>query len=248
VKKRYAPIRLRKLIEGVSVKMHHPSNGSFSPRPPLVHSDLKTPRAAAIAGILFSVLLIASLLLLRTAVPVGPREVGDWLKSELDAVSFALNLLPFAGVAFLWFLGVLRDRLGEAEDQFFATVFMGSGLLFLAMLFVATAAMSSLLHAHSTTSGAFAGSLAYAFARAFAYEILHVYAFKMAAVFTITTSTLAVKTQLAPRWIAYLGYGSALFLVIGGGFVDWAPLVFPSWVLLISAYILIDNLRRPRSN
>jgi len=43
--------------------------------------------------------------------------------------------LPFAGIAFLWFIGVLRDRLGELEDRFFATVFLGSGLLFLAMLF-----------------------------------------------------------------------------------------------------------------
>jgi hypothetical protein len=51
----------------------------------------------------------------------------------------ALYLVPFAGIAFLWFIGVLRDRLGELEDRFFATVFFGSGLLFLAMLFASAA-------------------------------------------------------------------------------------------------------------
>ena len=46
-----------------------------------------------------------------------------------------LYLVPFAGIAFLWFIGVVRDRIGEREDKFFATVFFGSGLLFVAMLF-----------------------------------------------------------------------------------------------------------------
>ena len=100
---------------------------------------LRAPRAAAIAGILFSVLLIASILLLRQAVPADPLEAGAWLQTRADTVALALNLVPFAGIAFLWFIGVLRDRLGEREDRFFATVFLGSGLLFLAMLFFSAA-------------------------------------------------------------------------------------------------------------
>ncbi len=54
-------------------------------------------------------------------------------------MAVSLNLVPFAGIAFLWFIGVLRDRIGEREDRFFATVFLGSGLLFVAMMFVAVA-------------------------------------------------------------------------------------------------------------
>ena len=53
-------------------------------------------------------------------------------------MTLALNIIPFAGIAFLWFMGVLRDRFGQQEDRFFATVFLGSGLLFLAMLFAAS--------------------------------------------------------------------------------------------------------------
>ena len=53
--------------------------------------------------------------------------------------------MPFAGVAFLWFIGVLRDRLAQLEDRFFATVFFGSGLLFLAMLFAAAAVIGAVV-------------------------------------------------------------------------------------------------------
>src|SRR4029077_3066931 len=106
----------------------------------LIRGRLKTPRAAALAGILFSVLLITGLLLFRLSVPADPLEAGAWLKTSSNRVGLALNLVRFAGIAFRWFIGVLRDRLGKLEDRFFATVFLGSGLLFLAMLFASAAA------------------------------------------------------------------------------------------------------------
>ena len=89
----------------------------------LIRERLKTPRAAAIAGILFSVLLITGLVLFRLSVRADPLEAGAWLKTNSNTVALALNLVPFAGIAFLWFIGVLRDRLGELEDRFFPPVF-----------------------------------------------------------------------------------------------------------------------------
>jgi hypothetical protein len=115
----------------------------------LIRARLKTPRAAAVAGVLFSVLLITGLLLLRLSVPADPLEAGAWLKINANTVALALNLVPFAGIAFLWFIGVLRDRLGELEDRFFATVFLGSGLLFLAMLFAAAAVAGGIILAYA---------------------------------------------------------------------------------------------------
>src|SRR6516162_684844 len=112
---------------------------------PLTRAHLKTPKAAAIAGILFSMLLILVFWLLRISVPDDPQEPGSWLRSQSSTVALAVNLVPFAGIAFLWFIGVLRDRLGEREDKFFATVFFGSGLLFLAMLFAAAAVAGALI-------------------------------------------------------------------------------------------------------
>src|SRR6476646_10211046 len=112
---------------------------------PLTRANLKTPKAAAIAGMVFSVLLVVVFWLLRTSIPAAPQETGSWLQSSSGSVALALNLMPFAGIAFLWFIGVLRDRLGQQEDQFFATVFLGSGLLFLAMLFTSAAIIGAIL-------------------------------------------------------------------------------------------------------
>jgi hypothetical protein len=111
----------------------------------LVHAGLKTPKAAAVAGIVFSLLMFAIFALLRPSIPDDPLESGAWLVSNTRAIAVALNLVPFAGVAFLWSVGVLRDRLDRQEDRFFATVFLGSALLFLSMLFVAAAVTGAVM-------------------------------------------------------------------------------------------------------
>lgn len=210
----------------------------------LIRGRLKTPRAAAIAGILFSVLLIAGLLLVRLSVPADPLEAGAWLKTSSNTIALGFNLVPFAGIAFLWFIGVLRDRLGELEDRFFATVFVGSGLLFLAMLFASAATGGGIILAYAAKPAELLGSPTFTFARAVTYEIMNLYAVKMAAVFMISTSTLAIRTGIIARWIAFLGYAFALFLLLSGRYVEWILMLFPLWVLLVSIYILIDNLRR----
>ena len=83
----------------------------------LIRAGLKTPRAAAIAGILFSVLLIAGLLLFRLSVRADPLEAGTWLKTSSNTIALALNLIPFAGIAFLWFIGVLRDPWEQVKTK-----------------------------------------------------------------------------------------------------------------------------------
>src|SRR4029077_18565500 len=144
-----------------------------------------------IAGIVFSVLLIAIFWLLRRAVPSDPLDSGAWIATESETVTLALNLVPFAGVAFLWFIGVLRDRLGQQEDRFFATVFLGSALLFLAMLFAAAAITGAIiLVASSADPNEVTSSATFRYARATGYIFMNVYAIKMAGVFMISTSTV----------------------------------------------------------
>ncbi|MEM5341398.1 hypothetical protein [Paraburkholderia azotifigens] len=188
-------------------------------------------------------LLITSLLLLRQSVPDRPSEAGDWLRERSGVVYIAVNLVPFAGIAFLWFVGVLRDRLGDREDRFLTTVFLGSGLLFLATLFVAAAFVGGIVAAYSVQSESLPGSATFTVARALAYETMNVYAVRMAAVFTIATSTLALRTGFVSRWIALVGYAAALALLFAGRRIDWIVLAFPVWVLLLSLHILLDNFR-----
>lgn len=205
---------------------------------------LTTPRAAAMAGILFSVLLITSLVIIRFYIPADPLDAGHWLAGDRTPIDLALLMVPFAGIAFLWFIGVIRDRLGEHEDRFFATVFLGSGLLFLALLFASAAMAGGILIAYGSTPGMSLNSESYAFARAVTYVILNTYAIKMAGVFMITTCTLFVRTKVTPRWMALLGYVLAIVLLVSISTVSWVFLVFPLWILLISVYILIENMRR----
>ena len=130
---------------------------------------LTTPRAAAVAGILFSVLLIICLVLIRISVPADPRDAGAWLAGSGTNVALALNLLPFSGVAFLWFIGVVRDRLGEYEDRLFSTVFLGSGLLFLAMLFTSAATAGGVITAFQTMPQQIIDTGLYGYGRATTY-------------------------------------------------------------------------------
>jgi hypothetical protein len=215
----------------------------MEPEVTLIRARLKAPRAGAIAGIVFSTLFIISLVLIRISVPADPQETGAWLSGGGKTVILALNLLPFAGIAFLWFVGVVRDRIGAYEDRFFATVFLGSGLLFLAMLFASSAVAGGIMMMYGENPGKLMQYGIYTFGRAVAYQIMNVYAVKMAGVFMITTCTLAIRTGILPRWMAFLGYGLALLLLLSSGYLSWAPLVFPLWVLLISVHILLANFK-----
>jgi hypothetical protein len=218
------------------------TEGPIGPAPLRAGSPLRTPRAAALAGIIFSVLLASALVLLRVSVPAHPAVPGAWLTDSRRraAVAVALNLVPFAGIAFLWFIGVLRDRIGEREDRFFATVFLGSGLLFVAMIFVSAAIAGSLI------AGASAGppnASTLALGRNLTATLVNVYAMRMAAVFTLTTVTIARRTEIVSRWLTVAGLVSALVLLVGIGISPWVELLFPAWILALSIDILAAGLR-----
>jgi hypothetical protein len=207
----------------------------------LIRRSLRTPRAAAIAGIIFSLLLITSQVLIRLSIPSDPLASPLEVVRHSKTVIIALNLLPFAGIAFLWFIAVLRDRLGELEDRFFATVFLGSGLLYVAMLFTAAAIAGALIGLLATDSGGLTTSSTYALGRQEIYRIMNIFSARMAGVFMISSSTIFAQTWILPRWIAFLGYALAVALLLAGGSVTWIIMIFPLWVALISACILIQN-------
>jgi hypothetical protein len=205
-------------------------------------SPLRTPRAAAVAGIIFSVLMITALVLLRISVPPHLSASGAWLtdSGKRAAVAVALNFVPFAGIAFLWFIGVVRSRIGEREDRFFATVFLGSGLLFVAMLFVAAAVSGGLI---AGVSSGLPDSSTLLLSRNITSSLLNVYSMRMAAVFTLTTVNIARRTQIVSRGLTLAGLVCALVLLVGIGISPWAELVFPAWILALSVEILVVGPR-----
>ncbi|MGW1781889.1 hypothetical protein ACWCQQ_22495 [Streptomyces sp. NPDC002143] len=196
-------------------------------------------------GIVFALLLAAAIVLIRVAVPEEPGNVANsWITdaSRRRTVQTALNLIPFAGIFFLWFMGAVRARIGEAEDQFFAMVFLGSGLLFVATLFGAAAAAGGLL-VTADVSGAGSRLQGWSFGRHVTYSLLTTYAMRMAAVFTFSTSTIGHRLGVLPRWLSLFGYLVALTLLLLTGSIAWSELVFPVWALVVSLYILVASFR-----
>jgi hypothetical protein len=209
---------------------------TLSPPTPIMAASaqlLRAPRAAGVAGIAFALLYSASVILLRGSL-VDPNLAQS---ARLGIVG--LYLAPFAGIAFLWFIAVIRARIGDQEDRFFATVFLGSGLLFVAMLFVGSAAVGSLV-----TGTKFQGlppplpeSVLYT--RALSYAILLVYASKVSGVFIMTASTIMLRLKTLPRLVALAGYLIALFSIFSVTYIGFTVFLFPIWAAVVSVFILI---------
>ncbi|MEU2243789.1 hypothetical protein ABZ572_30745 [Streptomyces sp. NPDC018338] len=194
------------------------------------HKRLATPWAAGVAGVVFAILTATAIVLVRIALPNGLHGAEATVDAgQRGAVRTALELIPFAGIAFLWFMGALREQVGEREDKFVSTVFLGSGLVFVATLFGAAAAAWSVLDE---------GGQGSSFGRDVAYALLTTYAMRMAAVFVITTSTIGHRFGVLPRPLTVVGYLAGLTLLVVGANVPWSELVFPAWVLVLSLNIL----------
>jgi hypothetical protein len=213
----------------------------------LTSRSLRTPRAAAIAGVVFALLLTVTLALVRLATPSDAGDVGALLADPTRErmIVLALHLVPFAGIAFLWFIGVVRDRIGQSEDRFFGTVFLGSGLLFVALLFVASAVTAAFLGDLAVRAGS--PKDVSGFGRRIGAVVLHTYAMRMAAVFTMSTATIGLRTGFIPRWLAFSGFGIALILLLAVDITPWLELAFPAWILLFSVDTLFRSLGKRRA-
>ena len=149
----------------------------------------------------------------------------------------SLYLLPFSGIMFLWFVAVIRDQIGEREDRFFATVFFGSGLLFVASLFVTAAVAGSLvvsvrylgLGPPTATEVDLFGP---------PYTLLFAISTRAAAVFLLSLGTIGLRSGAFPRWFALTGYLFGLILMIAVTMLDWVVLVLPACLAVVSVFIL----------
>ena len=201
--------------------------------------NLTTPRAAALAGVLFAVLFAAAIILLRTSLPEGAQPGSQWLDTGSGKIRLASEIMPFAGISFLWFIGVVRANLGRYEDKFFSTVTLGSGLLFLAMMFASSAVGAGLAGASHYLGSASAGSGVGVFGQMLLMKLSKTYALKMASVFMMSLATIWLRTGLMPRWLTIATYVMALALILGGESSLWLTLAFPLWVLIVSVLFLV---------
>lgn len=244
--------------EGTTISEDHQSTQDQQPRGsaeglPPVHRELlsfsaprlRAPRAAGVAGLVFAALLVLSEILIASP----PRSLSDaelmaWF-TEVQASNLTLvglYLVPFAGLAFLWFLAVVRARIGRHEDQFFGTAFLGTGLLFVALLFVGVAAAGSLVAGYrffGDVGGP--GADVIRAVRSMSFTLIYVYAARMAGAFVFICNTIALRTGIFSKWVAVIGYLVGLGLIFNFGFFESLTFVFPAWVAFLSVYILIHT-------
>ena len=199
-------------------------------------------RAAGVAGFLFAVLFTVSLLLLlgRQPADATPLELAAWIRDAEQRWFIGLQLIPFAGIAFLWFLATIRNRIGRREDQFLATVFIGSGLLFVAMMFVGGAAAAAPVTIASIARSTLDPEAAL-IGRGIAYALYFVYGVKMAAIFILVSSTIGLRSGALPRWFCLLGYPTAFVLLLVIFYSEVIVLVFPLWVTVTSLILIFER-------
>ena len=212
--------------------------------------ERRAPRSAGLAGIVFSLLFVGAVALAGARPPDGltETELVAWLEqtAKVPWTIAALYLLPFAGIAFLWFMGVVRDRVGVKEDRFLTTVFLGSGLLFVAMLWASAAAIATVLVGGRYDGAPPVSAANLESARELAYAFLFVLASRAAGVVMIVTSTIALQTETFPRWLIITGYVIALVMLLSVFALQWILLLFPAWVFVLSLFILNSELRSVR--
>ncbi len=204
--------------------------------------QLRAPWAASIAGILFAVLFTGALVLVRNSpfTAADDRELARLFAEGRDVwlLVGGLYLAPFAGIMFLWFVAVVRDQVGEREDRFFATVFFGSGLLFVALLFAAAAVASTVVVGYRYLGLEAPRADQVAFMRSLGYTLLFAFATRAAAVFLLSIATLGLRSRTFPRWFAWSGYLFGVVLLFVVTFWDWIILLLPAWVAAVSLFIL----------
>lgn len=225
---------------------HGPAKDRQTPMSSATQRGLTTPRAAGVAGIAFAVLFFVALALLAQVVGIAldTETVMENLSgSDSSAALIGLYMVPFAGIAFIWFIGVIRDRIGEREDRFFATVFLGSGLLFVAMLFAGAAVLGGLIAGNRFGIAAPTNVETVGFARSVGYSFVFVYSAKVSGVFMLASSTI-VRRSRWPHWTYLSGFLGGAVLLLSVSFFEPIVMILPAWVAAISCYILVTGGRQ----
>jgi hypothetical protein len=210
-----------------------------------VSRNVRSLEAAAIAGVVYAVLSAIGLTLLSQypSLSLDDEELTAWFDEGEHQTSLiiGLNLIAMSSVAFLWFVAVIRRRIGEREDRFFATVFLGSSLVYVsvwlggAVAFAAPAVAMTVLDAGSVSeaSASLAGGLGAGF--------LLVIAPRIQAVFVLTASSVILRARILSRWLSIVGYVIGIILFVAP--LVWRPmtLLFPMWVFFLSVAIFVNR-------
>jgi hypothetical protein len=207
-----------------------------------VRRAVRSIEAAAIAGIVFSAGFIVGLILLSRTPGSGASaaEIVAFYEDpgRIRPVIAGLQIIPIAAIGLLWFIAVVRRRIGDREDKLFSTVFLGGGLMYTAMVLVGSAAVAAPAVVTSMGDRPLEPDTALAL-RAFGISLYVVHASRLGSLFILSASTLGLRSGAFPRVISFVGYALGLSLILPLPIISPFRFVFPAWVGIISIFLLI---------
>ena len=218
---------------------------------PELNRNVRSVESAAVAGVAYSVLTVAALVLLRRYpdLDLTDEEITAWFEDggHQGELILGLNLAAVSSIAFLWFVAVVRRRLGDREDQFFATVFLGSAIVYVAVWLVGAALLAAPAVALSVEEAGSVSSETASLAGGFAAAVMLVVAPRIQAVFLFSSATLIRRTDRLPDWLAYLGYAAGVILFTVPLVSDPVGIGLPLWVFIVSVRMLVDRFAPQQS-
>lgn len=199
--------------------------------------------AAALAGLVHVTLfLLARGILLRIPDP-DDASLAAWYADPDNQRSLvlALNLVTIGAIAFLWFVAVIRRRVGLRENRFFGTVFVGVALLMAGLwvtgtLLLITPGFDAYTFATPQSTASVSGW------QAAGTAALTIVTPRFEAVFILSATTVGRLSDAFPRILIIFGYGSGIVLLLTplpSALLIW---IFPAWVTAVS----LGFLRRRR--
>ena len=201
--------------------------------------------SAAAAGVVYAVLAVIALSIVQSVPGPSSTEAvwNAWIAESSNRAGLfaALSLSSISAVAFLWFVAVVRRRIGDQEDRFFATVFLGSALVYVALWLVAMSIVAAPATIH--TGDSTMGRDVFGLAQGTGISILLVAGPRIQAVFVASTSTLFLRTRVVPAWLSYVGYAIALAMFVTPIVATPMGIGLPAFVLLSSSTIFFSRRR-----
>lgn len=191
------------------------------------------------AGIVFSITSVLALSLLRALPHQWDNEIYPWRADDTNAraLSLGLGIASVAAVALLWFVAVVRRRVGKREDQFFSTVFLGSAIVYVCLWLVGAANLA----APAMVRNGQLDPASIDLAEAVAAGLLLVVGTRIQAVFVASASTIFLRTSVLPNWVGYLGYLVAAVLFVVPVVYSPLGLAMPIFVFVSSVMILVHR-------
>jgi hypothetical protein len=206
---------------------------------------VKLARMSSLTGILFAVLFVAALVLVHTTPTLSASDAditAFYNSSSTALVTVGIYLIPLAGIAFLWHAHTTRLLIKSRTPSPSAIqdgLQLVSGILFVVLLFAGTASAGSVALLKGLTSAPLPSA---DFARgmlAVGYGMVFIYALRGAGMYALTTTTLLRQAGIMPKWLAWVSYLVAAFLLLSTVMHPVAMLLFPTWVVIADLVVFI---------